>query len=89
MGKEHCICGEEPCVCHNGWGRYETEHELLAAIEDEIRSGPRRGAWNNGDADCQTVQWMRGENMSVDEISEVLGISTGRVRGICRRLGIQ
>lgn len=88
MGKRHCVCKKEPCECNNGWGRFDSEAELLAAIDAEIGQTHQRQRWGNGHNDCQAVQWLVGESLSIEEIAETLGMSVSRVRGICRDLGI-
>jgi len=83
VGVQHCICKEAPCRCNNGWGCFETEEQLFAEIEAEIKAEAPR--WR--EADIQAVQWLRVElSFGPVEISETLGIREQVVRRILRVL---
>jgi len=85
VGVQHCICKEAPCRCNNGWGCFQTEEQLFAEIEAEIKAEVWRLRWR--DADIQAVRWMVAEfDSTEEEIAETLGISMQNVRRILRLL---
>lgn len=77
-----CFCEASPCQCNSGWGTFETEGQLMAAISGEIAASEQQLREEHVHPDTQAVFWLDREGMDVDGIAESLEIPVRQVEQI-------